>query len=93
MSVGRHRSLLQSGSGSSGIGTVVVVPLTSNLVWGGAPGNVLLESRSTGLPRDSIANSSQIVALERVLLTRHVGHLATHLLDRVLEGIDIVLDR
>jgi mRNA interferase MazF len=71
----------------------VVVPLTSNLVWGDAPGNVLLESRSTGLPRDSVANSSQIIALDRVLLTQHAGHLATHLLHRVLEGIDIVLDR
>lgn len=77
----------------SGLGTVVVVPLTSNLVWADAPGNVLLESRSTGLSRDSVANSSQIVALDRVLLTEHVGRLATHLLDRVLEGIDIVLDR
>jgi mRNA interferase MazF len=68
----------------SGIGTVVVVPLTSNL---------LLESRSTGLARDSIASASQIVALALDLLTQHAGHLATHLLDRVLEGIDIVLDR
>jgi mRNA interferase MazF len=77
----------------SGIGTVVVVPLTSNLVWGDAPGNVVLESRSTGLPRASVANCSQIIALDRVLLTQQVGHLATHLLDRVLEGVDIVLDR
>lgn len=47
----------------SRIDTVVCVPLTSNLRWVEAPGNVQLGSRSTGLPRDSVANVSQIVRL------------------------------
>jgi mRNA interferase MazF len=77
----------------SGIGTVVCVPLTSNLRWAEAPGNVLLEGRATGLERDSIANVSQIIALDRTLLDEAAGRLSAHLLERVLEGIDIVLDR
>jgi mRNA interferase MazF len=77
----------------SGIATVVSVPLTSNLAWSNAPGNVLIEGRLLGLPRDSVANVSQIIAVDRVLLTEHVARLPVHLLDRILEGIDIVLDR
>jgi mRNA interferase MazF len=77
----------------SGIATVICVPLTSNLGWTEAPGNVLLEARVAGLPRDSVANVSQIIAVDRVLLTEQVARLPGHLLDRVLEGIDIVLDR
>ena len=77
----------------SGIATVICVPLTSNLGWSEAPGNVLLEARVAGLPRDSVANVSQIIAVDRVLLTEHVARLPAHVLDRILEGLDIVLDR
>jgi mRNA interferase MazF len=51
------------------IATVVSVPLTSNLRWAEAPGNVLLSARITGLPKDSVANVSQIVSLDKELLT------------------------
>lgn len=77
----------------SGIATVVCVPLTGNLSWSEAPGNVLLQARVAGLPRDSVANVSQIIAVDRALLTEHAAHLPVHVLERVLEGIDIVLDR
>ena len=42
----------------SQIATVVCVPLTSNLRWADAPGNVLVRARVTGLPKDSVANVS-----------------------------------
>jgi mRNA interferase MazF len=77
----------------SRIRTVVCVPLTSNLVWADAPGNVLLTAKATGLPRDSVANTSQIVALDRDLITEEVGKLAKRQLDLILTGIDIVLGR
>jgi mRNA interferase MazF len=48
---------------TSRIGTVVCVPLTSNLKWERAPGNVLLSAAATSLPKDSVANVSLIVAL------------------------------
>jgi mRNA interferase MazF len=53
--------------------TVVCVPLTSNIRWADAPGNVMLLARATGLPRDSVANVSQIITLARTLLTEEVG--------------------
>ena len=49
----------------SRIATVVCVPLTTNLRWADAPGNVLLSSGATGLPQDSVANVSAIVALDQ----------------------------
>jgi mRNA interferase MazF len=77
----------------SRIRTVVCVPLTSNLRWGDAPGNVLLRAQATGLPKDSVANVSQLVTLDRVLLVREVGKLSKRQLDLILGGIDIVLGR
>lgn len=68
----------------SSIGTVVSVPLTSTLRWAEAPGNVRLTARSTGLPRDSVANVSQIVTLDKALLTERVGRLSRAKLDLVL---------
>ena len=77
----------------SRIRSVVCVPLTSNLVWADAPGNVLLPAENTGLPKDSVANASQIIALDRDLLTEEVGRLSKRQLELILKGIDIVLGR
>ena len=77
----------------SRIATVVCVPLTSNTVWAAAPGNVLLSSKTTGLPKDSVANVSQIIALDRSLLIHRVGHLGPKSRAQILHGIDIVLGR
>lgn len=78
---------------ASRLATVVVVPLTSNLRWASAPGNVSLEARRTGLPKDSVANVSQIVAIDRSVLSEHVGRVARRELSLILSGIDIVLGR
>lgn len=77
----------------SRIATVVCVPLTSNLEWAGAPGNVLLPKVETGLPQDSVANVSLIVALDKQLLTDRVRKVPHRRLELVLSGIDTVLGR
>ncbi len=77
----------------SDLATVVCVPLTSNLKWLEAPGNVLLPARGTGLSRDSVANVSQVVALDRALLTERVGRSSKRQLELVFSGIDLVLGR
>ena len=77
----------------SRIRTVVCVPLTSNLRWAGAPGNVLLDESATGLPKASVANVSQIATLDREWLTDKVGELPEEKLQLVLFGIDILLGR
>ena len=77
----------------SKIPTVICVPLTSNLKWADAPGNVLLSSGLTGLPKDSIANVSQIITIDRQTLTEPVGKLSVNKTELILTGIDIVLGR
>lgn len=69
------------------------MPLTSNLRWADAPGNLFLPARSTGLAKDSVANVSQIVAIDRTLLDERVGHLSRGHIDALLRGIDVVLGR
>ena len=77
----------------SRIATVVCVVLTSNLRWADAPGNVLLSSRLTGLPKDSVANVSQLVTLDRNVLTERVGALPAKKLQLVLLGVDTMVGR
>jgi len=77
----------------SRIATVVCVPLTSNLKWADAPGNVQFPTRATGLPKASVANVSQLVALDKSLLTARTGGLSRARLETVLSGIDVVLGR
>ncbi len=86
--------IVQSNSfNRSRITTVVIVPLTSNLRWADSPGNVLLDPAATGLTRDSVANASQIMTLDRSMLTNRVGQLPDTKLDLVICGIDVVLGR
>ncbi len=71
--------------------TVLCVPLTSNLVWVEAPGNILLQAKVTGLAKDLVANASQLFAVDRSYLVERV--LAPKRLAEVLVSIDIVLGR
>jgi mRNA interferase MazF len=77
----------------SRISTAICVPLTSNLKWALAPGNVSLSARATGLPKDSVANVSQIIALDKSLLTECVSKLPRHQLELLFSGIDLVLGK
>ena len=77
----------------SRVATVVCVPLTSNLKWADAPGNVLLPARSTSLPKDSVANVSQIVALDKSFLAERIGKISAAKVGLLISGIDVVLGR
>ena len=77
----------------SRIATVICVPLTSNLKWAMAPGNVRLSTRLTGLPKDSVANVSQIITLDKGVLKARVGKLPNLKVQLILSGTDIVLGK
>jgi mRNA interferase MazF len=77
----------------SRIATVVCVPLTSNLAWADAPGNVLLSAGTTGLPKDSVANVSQVLTIDKTVLTDRVGKISRAKTELLLAGIDVVLGR
>ena len=75
------------------IRTVICVPLTGNLEPLRMPGTVLLEPVATGLERDSVANASQILAVDRSRLGERAGRLSPDEVDRVLHAIDAVIGR
>jgi mRNA interferase MazF len=77
----------------SRLATVVIVPLTSNLHWADVLGNVRLAARSTGLPKDSVANVALVATIDRSLLRKRVGHLGRPLLERIFTGLDLALGR
>lgn len=75
----------------SRIQTVVCVVLSSNLRLAAAPGNVVLAKRESGLPKDSVANVSQIVTVDRDVLTERVGKLPALVRERIDRGLRLVL--
>jgi mRNA interferase MazF len=75
----------------SRIQTVIVAVITGNLELADAPGNVLLPSRSSGLPRDSVVNVSQVLTLDRGFLAEHAGTLSACLQGLVDAGLRFVL--
>ncbi len=77
----------------SRIRTVVCAAVTSNLALADAPGNVQMPKDVTGLPRDSVANVSQVITLDRNFLIERAGRLPVDLLEEILDGIELVLGR
>ena len=72
--------------------TVVGIVLTSNTRLIDAPGNVLLPSKATGLPRDSVANVTQIVTLDTDYLSERVSRIPPRLMAHIDAGLKLVLD-
>ena len=75
----------------SRIQTAIVAVITGNLELADVSGNVLVPAGSTGLPRDSVVNVSQLLALDRSFLTEHAGTLPPRLQDSVNEDLRTVL--
>ena len=65
--------------------------ITSNLKLAPAPGNVRLQREATGLAKDSVANVSQVVTVDKSYLTERVGALPSYLLEQVEGGLRLVL--
>ena len=75
----------------SRISTVIAVVVTSNLRLADAPGNVLLPKKSSGLPKRSVANVSQLITLDKSFLTKKAGELSPQVLKDIEAGIRLVL--
>lgn len=71
--------------------TTLAVVLTSNLRLLDAPGNVLLSAKASGLPRDSVANVSQVITIDRDFLTERAGSIRGALLGDIDAGLRLVL--
>lgn len=55
------------------------------------PGNVFLPATSVGLPKDSVANVSQVVTLNRYDLLEAAGSVPADLMKEVDRGLALVL--
>lgn len=75
----------------SAINTVVCAVITSSIRLAGAPGNLRISPRESGLPRSSVVNVSQLVTLDRSFLTERVQTLSVPTMARVNEGLRLVI--
>ena len=72
--------------------TVIGVALTPRMRYLDAPGNVLLPANRTGLPKDSVANVTQIVTIDEDYLARRSGQIPRKLMGRIEAGLRLVMD-
>jgi len=75
----------------SRIRTVITIVLTSNLRLAEAPGNVIVPASESDLPKDSVANVSQVITLDRTFLTEKCSRLSSQLIKSIDEGLRLVL--
>ncbi|HRQ38011.1 MAG TPA: type II toxin-antitoxin system PemK/MazF family toxin [Chloroflexota bacterium] len=76
----------------SRINTVLVCVLTSNLQSANAPGNVQLNQGEANLPKQSVANVSQIITVDKTQLVEKIGSLSMHRIREVLDGLDLIIE-
>ena len=75
----------------SKINTIIAVVITSNLRLAAAPGNILLSIKRSKLPKESVINISQVITIDKALLTEKVHHLPNNIIAQVDEGLKLVL--
>lgn len=75
----------------SRIATVLVAVITSNLALSEAPGNVRISKSDSKLSKAAVVNVSQILTLDRKYLTKRAGRLPDMVMNRVSEGLGLVL--
>ena len=76
----------------SRINTVIIAIITSNLNVAAAPGNVMIERRVSMLSGDSIVSVSQILTMDKFLLTEAVGKLPDRIMDTIDDGLRLVMN-
>jgi mRNA interferase MazF len=71
--------------------TVIAVVLMTNVRLVEAPGNVLVPAKASGLPKDSVANVSQVITVDRDFLLERAGRIRGQLLKDIDSGLRLVL--
>ena len=75
----------------SRVATVIVAVVTSNLNLAHAPGNVRVSKSESGLSKPSVVNVSQILTVDRELLTHRVKLLPGQIISRINDGLRLAL--
>jgi mRNA interferase MazF len=77
---------------ASGINTIVVCALTSNLTRAEAPGNVHIRKGEGGLPKESVVNVSQVFTVDRVDCVEKIGTLSGRRVREIIDGVTLVIE-
>lgn len=75
----------------SRIQTVLAISLTTNVALATSPGNVLLSATETNLDKDSVANVSQLVTVDKGFLSEYISTLDIVTMTRVEDGLRLIL--
>lgn len=75
----------------SRISTVIVAVVTSSLALAEAPGNVRLARGDSGLAKASVVNVSQLMTLDRSILTERIRALPADVMHAVDQGMRLAL--
>lgn len=75
----------------SRLATTIGVVISSNTALAAAPGNVFLPAATSGLPKDSVANVTALVCVDRAHLDPPTSHLPTDLIEQLDAGLRRVL--
>jgi len=81
----------EDGFNVSRIATVIAAVITGNTRLAEAPGNVPCTTTGTGLAKPSVVNVSQLVTLDKSLLTTRAGRLGPAQMASVEKGLRLVL--
>ena len=76
----------------SKINTVVICALTSNLKRAKAPGNILLSKGEANLKKNSVANISQIITVDKSDLIKKIGSLSPPRIEQIIEGVKLLVE-
>jgi mRNA interferase MazF len=76
---------------NSRINTVIVIPLTTNLLLAEAPGNILITGDESKLKKDSVIVISQIEAIDRRRLIEKITAVSGETIKKIEDGVMFIL--
>jgi mRNA interferase MazF len=76
---------------ASRLATTLVAVMTSNTAQAAVPGNVFVPKAASGLAKDSVANVTALVTVDKSDLDAPVGRLPEHLMSELDQGLRLVL--
>jgi mRNA interferase MazF len=76
----------------SQINTTVLCAITSNLHRAQVPGNIRLFKGEANLPKSSVVNVSQLLTVDKRILTEKIGALSKERIQQILDGLQLLTE-
>jgi len=75
----------------SHINTTIIIPLTTNLLYADAPGNILITKKESKLRKDSVITLSQIEVIDRQRLVEKISKIDRTIMEKIDNNLMFVL--